>query len=472
MTRARLFRPGIALAALLWTSAATAAKLEIAPERVLEGDAVSIRIVEAPPGSLAAIHAQSVMVSSDGRKVPFYGRGTYRIGAEGSADLSQASSLSGTYVGKDVRGLFWSQERVVPGVTPTLPILVDPKSLVPDEVVLTLQVLGKVEERKTLSFVQSPAGLMREEIRRPDLVGAFYTQRGARKRPVVVILHGSEGGFGYSDWLGPMLVARGYSVFGLVYFSPSTRPVEGVPTALNRIPVELLERARSWLAERPEADVQRFGIVGASKGGEFALVLASIYPWIDAVAAFTPSALVTQGFAYLTGEAGMASSWSRDGRDMPFLPQTNMRSETAKYRVPGGEVYLARIRRRQMAAASPALIAAATIPVERSRAAFFLAGGGDDQTGDSGESVARLARRLKKARYARPVDARVYPEAGHQIVDTGWRPTTTHNSGPSQDGGDAEADAHAQADSWLGMITFLERELKPGASPQGSARGD
>ena len=114
-----------------------------------------------------------------------------------------------------------------------------------------------------------------------------------------------------------------------------------------------------------------------------------------------------------------------------------------------------------MRSASPKLIAAATIPVERSHAAFLLVGGGDDQTGASGESVARVARRLKRHGYARTVEALIYPGAGHLIVDTGWRPTTTHNSGPSQDGGNAEADAHAQADSWTRMLDFLARTLHP-----------
>lgn len=189
-------------------------------------------------------------------------------------------------------------------------------------------------------------------------------------------------------------------------------------------------------------------------------MLASIYPWIDAVAAFVPSAWVNQGFSYGNGEVGMGSSWSRGGRDLPFVPETGLAREVANFRVAGGEVRMAKVHLANMAAASRRTVAAAAIPVERSHAAFFLAGGGDDQTGASGRSVAALAERLRRARYARPVESHIYPDAGHLIVDSGWRPTTTHNAGPSQDGGTPEADARAQADSWSGLIAFLARELR------------
>jgi dienelactone hydrolase len=463
-------RPSIGrLAALLLAltgSAVAAARLEVTPDHILEGDPVSIRISGAAPGSMVTVHSQSVILAGSGRAVPFHGYATYRVGVSGTVDLASAAPVAGTYWGADLRGLFWSQQRVVPEVAPLPAILADAPAMGAGEIVLTLQIQGRAEDRATLTLVPSNVRVVREEVSAPGLIGAFYSEAGARRRPVVVILHGSEGGIGYADWLGPMLVARGYSVFGLVYYSPHIRPVPGAPEALNGIPVESLERVRAWLARRPEADVERFGVIGASKGGEFALVLASIYPWIDAVAAFTPSAWVGQGFSFGNGEVGMGSSWSRGGRDLAFLPEAGLAREVHNFAVPGGEVHMANARLANLAAASRRALAAAAIPVERSHAAFFLAGGGDDQTGASGRSVTAIAERLRRAHYPRPVDARVYPEAGHLIVDSGWRPTTTHNSGPSQDGGNAEADARAQADSWQGLIAFLARELQGSLRPR------
>jgi len=53
------------------------------------------------------------------------------------------------------------------------------------------------------------------------------------------------------------------------------------------------------------------------------------------------------------------------------------------------------------------------------------------------------------------------PGAVHDLAGTGWRPTTTDNTDPIQDGGTPEADAHAQAESWTKMLDFLNRELHP-----------
>jgi dienelactone hydrolase len=451
----------LAPALLALASAAGAARLEVTPARVREGDPVSIRIVGAAPGSQVTLHSQSLLRAAGGQAIPFHGYATFRVGASGIVDLAQAAPIAGTYEGADPRGLFWSQERLVPEVAPLPPVLADAPAPHDDEVVLTLQVAGRAEDRGSLILMPGDGRMVREEVHDGALVGAFYHAPDARRRPVVVILHGSEGGIGYADWLAPMLVARGYAVFGLIYYSPHVRPVADVPEALNLVPVERIAAARAWLATRPEADVRRFGLVGASKGGEFALLAAATYPWLRAVAAFTPSAWVTQGFSYGRGEVGMSASWSRNGRPLAFLPETGLAAEVHGFTIPGGEVHMGDIRLANFAAATPARIAAAAIPVERSHAAFFLAGGGDDRTAASGRSVDAVARRLRAAHYPRPVDARVYPGAGHLIVDSGWRITTTHNAGPSQDGGTPAADARAQADSFAGLIAFLARELRP-----------
>ncbi len=277
---------------------------------------------------------------------------------------------------------------------------------------------------------------------------------------MIVALGGSEGGLDFADWIGPKLASRGFAVLGLAYFAPRGSAIAGVSTSLNRIPVELIEKARAWLRARPEADVDRFGLVGRSKGGEFTLVLASTYEWITAAVAYFPADYVWQGFQY-GGGGDMGSSWTREGRDLAFLPLTGTRAEIERGRQPGGKTYLARVARTNIAAASPEALAAATIKVEHSHAALMLIGGGDDQLWDSGASVERLAARLKSAAYSHPYETLVYPAAGHDVVGTGWRPTSTEDADPIQAGGTPHADAHAQADSWTRMLRFLERELRP-----------
>jgi dienelactone hydrolase len=417
-------------------------RLRVTPAAPLDGEMIHVRVSGARPGQVLTLTARS----AGGPTGRFEAQASFRADRWGRLDLERQAPIAGDYPGVDPRGLFWSQR----------PVTADWAKPAPDTVALDLSSAGVALGQAGVTLRPAEPDIARLEVRQAGLVGALYARKGTRHRPVVVLLHGSEGGFDFADWLGPRLASEGYAVFGLVYFAPGPRPVAGAPTALNGIPLEQLVRVRTWLAGRPQADVERFAVVGGSKGGELALVLAATYPWIDAVVAFTPSDLVTQGFQYGSGEVGMGSSWSLGGRDLAFLPQTGLKDEIAKYRVPGGQVRLADVRRANLAAASPELLAAARIRVEDSRAALLLLGGADDQTADSGTAVSAIAARLG----SRPrFEWVVYPGAGHLIVGTGWRPTTTHNLGASQDGGSPAADARAQADGWLRMLRFLRRYL-------------
>ena len=52
---------------LLAPAAGMAARLEVSPARVLEGEPVSIRVTDAVPGSQVTLHSQSVIRAGSGR---------------------------------------------------------------------------------------------------------------------------------------------------------------------------------------------------------------------------------------------------------------------------------------------------------------------------------------------------------------------------------------------------------------------
>lgn len=447
----------------LGAGAQAAPRIELQPAQALEGDPVSIRVTGARPGEMLTLHARSEVKGASGQMRGFYGWASFKADGRGTVDLASSAPVAGTYQGADLRGLFWS-ERLIDkdaGAQAKAAALGLAAPGGEDRFALSLEADGQVVEAATLTLRPALPDVERREVRQGGLIGAFYFRKGMKHAPVVVILHGSEGGFDYGDWLGPRLASRGYAAFAPVYYAPPPRPVEGAPKTVNLVPVEILEQARAWLAAQPEADVERFGVVGASMGGELALLEAATYPWLDVVVAFVPSDLVTQGFSWGDGEVGMSSAFSIGGKPLAYLPQTGQREEVANYRVPGGKVFMARVRKANLARATPQELEAARIKLENSHAELLLLGGMDDQTGDSGASVLRAKQRMAREPYAHGFEAVAYPEAGHLIVDTGWRPTTTHNAGPSQDGGTPEADARAQADGWSRMLEVLKRRLSP-----------
>lgn len=448
--------------------AAGAARVHVEPARVLPGFPVHITVTGVPRGTAATVHAQSVVTDDSGHLQPYYSAATFLGDGQGALSLDSAAPIAGRYRGVDPRGLFWSARPVAhdPAARRAMAALHlgTGEDLAPGQVRLTLTVAGVTRDQAVVTFSRSDSGLVREDVRAGGMVGAFYAERGAPRRPAVLVLGGSEGGLDVADWIGPKLVARGFAVLGVEYVSPRGQPVTGVAPTLERIPVELLDSARIWLSTRPEVDIDHLGVVGFSKGAEFALVAASVDPWITAVVAYAPSDMVWQGIGN-GAEGATRSSWTRQGRELPFLSTRGTREAIVRGRHDGTPIYLARVARANLAAASPAELKAAAIPVERSRAALLLIGGDDDQLWDSGASVTRLAGRLRRAGYAHPVQTLVYVGAGHVLVGTGWQPTTTDNDDLFRNGGSARSDAYAQGDSWPRVVSFLSLQLAAGGEP-------
>jgi len=102
----------------------------------------------------------------------------------------------------------------------------------------------------------------------------------------------------------------------------------------------------------------------------------------------------------------------------------------------------------------------ATIPIERSRAALLLVAGVDDGMWPSAYSVDRIAARLARHRYDRPIKIVRLP-TGHQVMGTGWAPTTAFNRPTGRlQGGDPQLDAHGQAEAWPQLLEFLKIQLR------------
>ena len=219
----------------------------------------------------------------------------------------------------------------------------------------------------------------------------------------------------------PVFASRGYAVLALPYYSPpgwgptGPTPAElpSLAAAFAEIPVERLEQAREWLAQQPEVDVGRIGVMGTSKGAEFVLLAATRLPWIKAVVAMVPSDVVWEGWG--PGIApGTRSGFAWQGKPLPFVPYKDFDKEFEGFAT-GADV---KIRRPQDngRADNPERVLPARIPVENIAAPVFVAGGHDDQIWDSGSMAENIAGSRHKA--GRPTVALVYRDAGHALGGT------------------------------------------------------
>lgn len=279
-------------------------------------------------------------------------------------------------------------------------------------------------------------------LRTGGLVADVFVPGGEDPSPAVLVLGGSEGGLGWQRSIGPLLAERGFVAMGLAYFG-----MEGLPPDLERIPLEYVEHALTWLRLQPYVDSTRVGVGGLSKGGELALLVASMRPEIRAVAAFVPSGYVFQSIA---PGFPRTSSWSYRGRDVPFLPYGSVDSPESI-----AELYRAGVEQADS-------LESATIPVERIAGPVLLLSGEEDTLWPSTWLSERVMERLRERQFPHSFEHVSYPDAGHLI-------SSVPDDDGTHRGGTAEGNREAQREGRERFIRFFRRHLgcaEGGAGPR------
>ena len=147
----------------------------------------------------------------------------------------------------------------------------------------------------------------------------FFCASPGQHHKAVIILGGSEGGKHWSSNTAyiQQLLDQDYCVMVLAYFH-----APGIAEYLREVPLEYFENAFEWLAAQAQVIPNEYAVVGHSRGGELALLLASRYPQIKSVVAIAPSSVLfprsPQGFFAVL--AGQHAAWSYQGKPLPFVP--------------------------------------------------------------------------------------------------------------------------------------------------------
>jgi hypothetical protein len=290
-----------------------------------------------------------------------------------------------------------------------------------------------------LVVLAAVAGLARAQEVRPvesaGLVAKLSLPAGEGPHPGVLVLGGSGGGIGWQEDTAAVLTEHGFAALALAYFG-----MEGLPDGLELIPLEYFAKALAALAAEPAVDAARLGVVGVSKGGEAALLLASRTPEIRAVVAFVPSSHVFQSIA---DGWPRTSSWSDGGEPVPFVPYARVEFSNL------AELYAASLEQED-------LPAAAVIPVEEIGGPVLLLSGEADTLWPSAAMSERVVERLKGKGFRHEVVHVAYPDAGHGI-------SNIRDGVAERLGGTEEGNRKAQLDARERMLAFLARHL--GAGP-------
>lgn len=131
-------------------------------------------------------------------------------------------------------------------------------------------------------------------------------------RPLVIIVPGSGGSFiPNKKFYG--LVTRGYDVLSIAYFGE-----KNLPKKIEHVPLEYLKNVVLW--SKNKFPKRKIVLLGVSKGAEYSLTFASNFDLVDGLIGYSPSAFVLPNHIGLQKNEPQKSSWSLQGKELPFAP--------------------------------------------------------------------------------------------------------------------------------------------------------
>jgi len=275
--------------------------------------------------------------------------------------------------------------------------------------------------------------------------GTYRTPDTAGPYPAVLALGGSDGGTPL--YFADLLVPEGFACLSLAYWAtPETQPW------FTEIPLERIERGLRWLIGRPEVRTYegRVALVGASRGAELALLVASTFPeLVGPVVAYTPSSVVWQGVDLTLPPGETRSSWSLRSKPLPYVSVP-----------PGAQPGQSGAGISWLPMMEPGLddanaVAAAAIAIERCAGPVLLVSGGDDRVWPTSRMCGMLTDRMSKHGRGEEITHLNYSRAGHMLYPYS-RPADTQVPEMLTDfGGSPKDDAAAHRDAWPKVLSCL-----------------
>lgn len=397
--------------------------IDIAPQPARFDEIVTIRLCGLQPGQTLILRASM----QDERARTWTSSATFIADEQGNVNLAEDAPISGSYSGVDPMGLFWStttqqSKRGVFLKRGSEPLCIE----------LTAEIDGAEIASTTVQRDIIAPGIERIPLREHGLVGVFFRPSTTSQRPAVLVFGGAEGGL--HEGRAALLASWGYPTLALAYFG-----MDQLPGELANIPLEYFATALTWLGEQEGVDREQLALLGTSRGGEAALLLGATLPQVRAVIAVVPSGLIWES----ESAAGYYPAWTHRGQGIQCLrwPFSDPAAELSEKDM---QAYLA---------AQPTATAQATISVERIHGPLLLISATDDRIWPTHAFCERILARLHETRHPFPSHHIVYQDAGH-LFTLPHLPTTL-----TWHGGSAAAMAHANADYWHQIHTFLDTTL-------------
>ncbi|WP_435318677.1 acyl-CoA thioester hydrolase/BAAT C-terminal domain-containing protein [Haloarchaeobius sp. TZWSO28] len=383
-----------------------------APDTSRNDERIAIRLTGLSPGEPVTFTAS--LAADDG--VEWYSELTFRADDDGTVDLTEHTSESGSYDGCEPMGWLWAMDNDADEAYPALGE--DPHAAIElrattDDAVAT----------RTITRTLYDHGITSRPVDRDDLVGTLFEPAGDGPHPAVLDLHGSAGRL--STRRAKLLADRGYATLAIDYFGEG----DPIPDDHRNVPLEYFDSAREWLRDQPGIDAERVGAFGVSRGAELALLLGARREWVGAVISYAGSALA---WDTPSGEP----AWTDGGEPVPHIVARDTPGETVETGIDDEEIERVATR------------------VENTNGPVLLLSGGEDPVWQSRYLCEIAVDRLDRHDFEHPYGHLTYDGVGHYI-GTPYQPLS--GVGPAEV---ATATARAGEDSWPRVLEYLENGLQ------------
>jgi dienelactone hydrolase len=378
----------------------------------LADQAITIEVTGLASGQRVTVTASA----TDDTGLTWESDAIFTASRQGGVNLAAAGPDSGSYQGADAMGLLSSLglpgQANVGGNGEFAAAPPQRRSSFPVEVTVTSAGGTVLATRAVTREWMTPGESARVLTVKADKVaGVLFTPPpGTPRHPGVVLFGGAEGGMS-QVYAAALLAAHGYPSLSVAYFD-----WPGLPSQLERIPLEYFETAGRILAAQTGTDPAHVLALGYSRGSEAALLAANYFPQVfHGAIVYSPSSFASPA----QNDPGQPA-WTLDGRGIVNVP------------IPEDDI------------SGPVLA---------------LAGGDDTLVTDAGQSANEIAFDLASEggdRYQG--EAFVYPDAGHAVGTFPYQPITT--AAIDTLGGTRAGDVAAQQAGWskvLGLLAQLSR---------------
>jgi len=409
--------------------------------KVLMGTLINVKLDNLPQNKSITLHAYRR--NWEGL---IYSFACFKTDSKGQIQLNKDNPISATYSGVDSLGIFWSMTKPT-YINEELPFEI--KSLKLNTIYFQLEVDGKIISKDELQLILETPDIYCNEIRNKDMVANFYYPKNKQNLPLIIMLGGSNGGIREVDDRAKIVSSHGYAVLALGYFG-----MENLPKNLERIPVEYFFNSIDWAKEKQFIDTAKIVIIGVSKGGEAALLVASMRRDIKGAIAFVPSNVRWQGIP--DGPSFISkSSWTLNGNDLPYLKCNFSFSFFWKFICKSKQIEMREIF-KPIITEDKSKIDHALIEVEKINGPILLVAGKDDKLWPSYDMCQMMKYRLDSLKFEHQIECLNYDNAGHFIFGPDLMPTINYKYDQIAVGGKDSENSAAQIDSWNKMIGFLQ----------------